>query len=97
MPQSMTIILGLGLIVLIVNMMYISYITEQHEQKEKLYLARGGDYNGQTHNIKDWRKIAIELSKSVKNSKLNAMAKYGTDEDIIGLLYLNFGIELFDI
>ena len=65
-------------------------------KEKRLYSCRNGDYKGQTHEIKDWRKIAIELAKTTKNSRLNAMAKYGTDEDIIGLLYINFGIELFD-
>lgn len=87
-------IIALGLLVLIVNAIYISHLCE--EKKDKLYTAKSGDYKGQTHNIKDWRKIAIELARTTKNSRINAIAKHGTDEDIIGLLYLNFGIELFD-
>ena len=84
------IILGLCTIIVLLN------LATNRTKTEQLYIATSGDYKGQTHNIKDWRKIAIELAKTTKNSKLNAMAKHGTDEDIIGLLYMNFGVELLD-
>lgn len=87
-------IIGIGLIVLLINGIYIAHLCE--DKRETLYTAKSGDYKGQTHNIKDWRKIAIELARTTKNSRINAIAKHGTDEDIIGLLYLNFGVELFD-
>lgn len=83
-----------GVLVIAVNAIYIKW--QMQERQDKLYRAMTGDYKGQTHNIKDWRKITIELAKNVKNSRLNAMAKHGTDEDIIGLLYINFGVELVD-
>ena len=66
------------------------------ETSEKLYTAKSGDFKGQTHNVKDWRKIAIEISRTTKNSKLSTQLKYCSDEDMIGLLYTNFGIDLFD-
>ncbi|MBO7731331.1 MAG: hypothetical protein J6S67_02210 [Methanobrevibacter sp.] len=91
-----SIIFLLGFIILSVNTIYIKYLTEQKPNKTPYLICRTGDYKGQSHTIKDWRKIAIELAKNTKNSRLNAMAKYGTDEDVIGLLYLNFGVELFD-
>lgn len=83
-----------GVLVVAVNAVYIKW--QRKSNHEKLYRATTGDYKGQTHDIKDWRKIAIELSKNVKNSRLNAMAKHGSDEDIIGLLFINFGVELVD-
>lgn len=85
-----------GLIIVTVNMLYISYLMEKHDKKEQMLYCEKGDYRGQLHTMTDWRKIAIELAKSVKNSRLNAMAKHGTDEDVIGLLYLEFGVELCD-
>lgn len=95
MYNTIGIILLLGFIILAINAIYIKYLTEQKPNTPYL-ICRTGDYKGQSHTIKDWRKIAIELAKTTKNSRLNAMAKYGTDEDVIGLLYLNFGLELFD-
>lgn len=88
-------ILGIGLIIILLNACAIAYYID--ERKEAQYLCTSGLYKGQTHTIKDWRKIAIELAKTVKSSKLNAQAKHGTDEDIIGLLFINFGIELVDL
>ena len=96
MSNIIGLILLLGFIILAVNAIYIKYLTEQKPNKINQLTCRSGDFKGQTHEIKDWRKIAIELAKNTKNSRLNAMAKYGTDEDVIGLLYLNFGVELFD-
>ena len=78
----------------LVNALHIIYKIKRN--KSVLYLAQSGDYRGQTHDIKDWRKIAIELARTTKNTRINAIAKHGTDEDIIGLLYINFGIELID-
>lgn len=92
----MQIIILFGIGVILVNACYIAYILDNRNQQEECYIATSGDYKGQTHTIKDWRRIAIELAKTTKNSKLNAMAKYGTDEDIIGLLYINFGVDLVD-
>ena len=89
MQETVTILILAGVTVA-VNLIY------RLNTAEKQYTARSGDYKGQTHNIDDWRKIAIELARTTKNSRLNAMAKHGTTEDIIGLLYLNFGIELYD-
>ena len=83
-----------GMVVVGINAVYNKWLKQNNQ--EKFYRAISGDYKGQTHNIKDWRKIAVELSKTVKNSRLNAMAKHGTDEDIIGLLFINFGVELVD-
>lgn len=88
-------IFGLAFIIITVNAIYIKWKTT--EPKEAEYRCISGDYKGQTHNIKDWRKIAIELARTTKNSRINAIAKYGTDEDIIGLLYINYGIELLDL
>lgn len=85
-----------AIFIVLINALYIAWTIENREKTEKLYYCENGDYRGQVHNIKDWRKIAIELSKTVKNSRLNAMAKHGTDEDVIGLLYLEFGVELCD-
>lgn len=87
-------VVGLALIVVLVNAYYIAW--QLDKRTPSLYTCKNGDYKGQTHDIKDWRKIAIELAKTTKNSRLNAIAKHGTDEDIIGLLYLNFGVELYD-
>ena len=87
-------IIGLGALVILINFVYIAH--QKEAKTPPLYTAKSGDYKGQTHDIKDWRKIAIELARTTKNSRINAIAKHGTDEDIIGLLYLNFGIELFD-
>ena len=81
--------------IVLVNGLAIAYTLD--ERKEKQYMCISGNYKGQTHTLKDWRKIATELAKTVKSTKLNAQAKHGTDEDIIGLLYINFGIELVDI
>ena len=81
--------------IVLVNALAIVYTLD--ERKEAKYLCISGNYKGQTHTLKDWRKIAIELAKTVKSTKLNAQAKHGTDEDIIGLLYINFGVELVDI
>lgn len=86
--------LGIGLIIIFVNACAIAYYIDEHRQQE--YLCISGLYKGQTHTIKDWRKIALDLAKTVKRSELNAHLKYGTDEDIIGLLYLNFGVELIE-
>ena len=88
--QTSMIILGICIIIVLLN------LTTNRTKTEHLYIANSGDYKGQMHNIKDWRRIAIELAKNTKNSKLNAMAKHGTDEDVIGLLYMNFGVELLD-
>ena len=66
-------------------------------EQDQLYTCKSGQFSGQTHNINDWRKIALELAKTVKNSTLNARLKYGTDEDLLGLLYTNFGVELWDV
>lgn len=94
MTNAIMQMLGLALIVVLVNAYYIAW--QLDKQKTTLYTCKTGDYKRQTHDIKDWRKIAIELAKTTKNSRLNAIAKHGTDEDIIGLLYLNFGVELYD-
>ena len=88
--QTSMLVLGICTIIVILN------LATNRTRTEQLYIAKSGDYKGQTHNIKDWRKIAIELARTTKNSKLNAMAKHGTDEDVIGLLYMNFGVELID-
>lgn len=93
MHVMLTILFLAGLVVA-VNALYISWNIER--KRKKFYTCRNGDYKGQTHDIKDWRKIAIELAKNTKNSRINAIAKHGTDEDVIGLLYLSFGLELFD-
>lgn len=94
MTNTIMQMLGLALVIVLVNAYYIAW--QLDKQKSTLYTCKNGDYKGQTHDIKDWRKIAIELAKTTKNSRLNAIAKHGTDEDIIGLLYLNFGVELYD-
>lgn len=87
-------IFGLAFIIIAVNALYIKWkITKSKEQEMRCI---SGDYKGQTHKIEDWRKIAVELARTTKNSRINAIAKHGTDEDIIGLLYINFGIELVD-
>lgn len=96
MLNTIGLILLLGFIIIAINALYIKYQTEQKPNKTPHLICRTGDYKGQSHTIKDWRKIAIELAKNTKNSRLNAMAKYGTDEDVIGMLYINFGLELFD-
>lgn len=88
--QITLLVFGLCSIIVLLN------LATNRTKTEQLYIATSGDYKGQTHDIKDWRRIAIELAKNTKNSKLNAMAKHGTDEDIIGLLYVNFGVELVD-
>ena len=87
-------LLLIAFIIITVNILYIKWQLDRKRTKQ--YRAISGNYKGQAHEIKDWRKIAIELAKNTKNSRLNAMAKYGTDEDIIGLLYVNFGVELVD-
>lgn len=94
--NTTSIIFLLGFIIILINMLYIKYQIKRKEKHTQYLICRTGDYKGQTHTIDDWRKIAIELSKNTKNSRLNAMAKHGTDEDVIGLLYLNFGLELYD-
>lgn len=94
MTNTMLLIFALALVIVLINAFYITRQTEK--STPPLYTCTSGDYKGQTHDIKDWRKIAIELAKITKNSRLNAIAKHGTDEDIIGMLYLNFGVELFD-
>lgn len=91
--NEMFTILGLSFIIVLLN---LANRKQNRTKTEHMLYCDAGDFNGQYHNIDDWRKIALDLSKSVKNSKLNAMIKYGTDEDVIGLLYLNFGIELYD-
>ena len=88
--QTTLLVFGLCSIIVLLN------LATNRTKTEQLYIATSGDYKGQTHNIKDWRKIAIELARTTKNSKLNAMAKHGSDECIIGLLYMNFGVELLD-
>jgi len=94
MTNTLLLIFGLALVIVLVNAYYI--IRQLDESTPSLYTCKNGDYKGQTHDIKDWRRIAVELARTTKNSRLNAIAKYGTDEDIIGLLYFNFGVELFD-
>ena len=94
MTNTILLMLALALIIVLVNAYYIAW--QLDKGTPSLYTCKAGDYKGQTHDIKDWRKIAIELAKTTKNSRLNAIAKHGTDEDIIGLLYLNFGVELYD-
>ena len=89
-------IIILGILVTIINIYYAKWQIAQREKEGERLTAISGDYKGQTHNIDDWRKIAIDIAKCTKNSKLNAMAKYGTDEDVIGMLYVNFGVELID-
>lgn len=97
MFNTIGLIFLLGFIILAVNAIYIKHLTEQKPNKREQYLTcHTGDYRGQTHTIEDWRKIAIELAKTTKNSRLNAMAKHGSDDDVIGMLYINFGVELFD-
>lgn len=96
MFNTMSLIFIIGMVIIAINLSY-----QKHQQLKKKHeplklRAVSGDFRGQTHDIKDWRKIAIELAKTTKNSRLSAMAKYGTDDDIIGLLYLNFGVELID-
>lgn len=79
--------------------MLLNAIAKEHDDKKNkktLLVCYEGDYAGQVHDINDWRKIALDIAKSTKNSKLNAVAKYGTDDNVIGLLYLNYGIELYD-
>lgn len=73
-------------------------IIRQKDEAESvmLYECREGTLKG-IRPIKDWRKIAVDLARATKNSKLAMSAKYGTDEDVIGLLWLNFGIDLFDV
>ena len=98
--MTILLILVLCLIIVFINLTNNEY--ERHKEtmkqleKNALYTCKKGDYKGQTHDIKDWRKIAIELARTTKNSRINAIAKHGTDEDVIGLLYFNFGVELFD-
>lgn len=94
MVNTLLIIFGLALVIVVVNAYYIA--RQLDEPAPLLYTCKNGDYKGQTHDIKDWRKIAVDLARTTKNSRLNAIAKHGTDEDIIGLLYFNFGVELFD-
>ena len=94
MTNTIITMLGLGFVIVLVNAIYISW--QLDKRTPTLYTCKSGDYKGQTHDIKDWRKIAIELAKNTKNSRINAITKHGTDEDIIGLLYINYGIELFD-
>lgn len=94
MNTTLTFII-IAVFIIAINLLYIAW---QLKNKEPTYYkAVSGELKGQTHDIKDWRKIAVELTRTVKSSRLNTMAKYGTDEDIIGLLYINFGIELIDI
>lgn len=81
---------------LIITTINTLYNRKPNKNRTEYLTCHTGDFRGQTHDMKDWRKIAIDLAKNTKNSRLNAMAKYGTDEDVIGLLYLNFGVELFD-
>ena len=92
--NEMALIILCGLIIIIINTAYNN--SKPNKNRTEYLTCHTGDFRGQTHDMKDWRKIAIELAKSTKNSRLNAMAKYGTDEDVIGMLYLNFGVELFD-
>ena len=93
MQYTLTIFIILS-VVLAVNALYIRW--QLNKKKVCEYIAISGDYKGQSHKVNDWRKIAIDLAKCTKNSRINAIAKYGTDEDVIGLLYINFGIELID-
>ena len=88
------IIIFLGGIIITINLLYIAW--QLNNKTPPIYMATSGTLKGQTHTINDWRKIAIDLARTVKNSDLNTKIKYGTDEDIIGLLYINFGIELID-
>ena len=83
-------IIGLCVVIILLNYIYNA------EKPIKQYTAISGDLKGQTHTIEDWRKIAVELSKTVKNNTMHTRLKYGSDEDIIGLLYLNYGIDLID-
>lgn len=80
--------------IILINALAIAYTLD--ERKETKYLCISGDYKGKTYSINDWRKVAIELAKTVKNSTLTQQLKHGTDEDITGLLYINFGIELIE-
>lgn len=94
MSKTISIIIFLSLLVVLINGVY-QYHRKQEPETTRLICYKG-DYAGQIHTIDEWRQIALDISKTVKNSKLNAVAKYGSDENVIGQLYLSYGIELFD-
>lgn len=91
--QATLIIGGVALLIVLIN---LPRILSDKDDTATLYECREGTLKG-VRTIKDWRKIAVDLARTTKNSKLAMTAKYGTDEDVIGLLYLNFGVDLFDI
>lgn len=69
---------------------------KQQDEPPTLYECREGTLKG-VRPLKDWRKIAVDLARTTKNSKMYTTAKYGTDEELIGLLYINYGVDLFEI
>lgn len=58
----------------------------------KKYECKGGKYRGICCTVDEWRKIAIKESKG-NDWKLETLARYGTDSEVFGALYL-MGIEI---
>lgn len=86
------IIIGIAVLIVLINIPRM----RQQDEPPTLYECREGTLKG-IRPIKDWRQIALDLARTTKNSNLAMSAKYGTDEDVIGLLYINYGVDLFEI
>ena len=85
----MIIIVLLGVLVLLINIPRLKH----EKSKEKLYACISGDFKGQVHDISTWRKIGQDLAQ---NKTIKIKIKYASDENLLGLLYINYGINLDD-
>lgn len=87
------------LIILIIAVLIVAINIPRMQHQDDpptLYECREGSLRG-VRTINDWRKIAVDLARTTKNSKMYTTAKYATDEELIGLLYINYGVDLFEI
>ena len=78
--QTMEIILLLGALVLLIN---APRIKRTHKPLDTVYICTSGDFKGQTHDLKTWRKIGQEITS---DKTLRTRLKYSEDEEAIGLL-----------
>lgn len=81
-------ILLFGALVLLIN---APCIKRTHKPLETVYICTSGDFKGQTHDLKTWRKIGQEITK---DKTIKTRLKYAEDEETIGLLYYKLGVEL---
>ena len=86
----MEIISLFGALVLLIN---APRIKRTRKPLEAVYYCTSGDFKGQTHDLKTWRKIGQEITN---DKTLKARLKYSEGEETLGLLYYKLGVELVD-